>query len=400
MDNYKSSNMQRKSPYGEQPSKNDISKDKKVNLDKIRIIRSAKSWIEGSAVQQLERIAGLQGVTAVVGLPDLHPGKGFPIGAAFAARDWIYPFYVGNDIGCGISLWQLDLKHRKAKKEKLVKRLETFESQDISDQIAPLPEGGLTRNFLKDLGTIGGSNHFAELQVVEQVFNQTLFDELALDKERLMLVVHSGSRSLGESILRGYVDQHRDQGVTADSPEGQDYLDRHNAAIEFAEQNRMLIAQRVLMALGTSGSRVTDTCHNCIAEGMKGGQRVWIHRKGAARSDQGAVIIPGSRGTLSYLVMPIGDQKGNLWSIPHGAGRKFGRNDIKARLKGKISKDQLRQTRIGGQVICDDNELLFEEAPEGYKDIDRVVNDMIEAGIVEIIATLKPVVTYKKWTGR
>lgn len=366
-----------------------------MSHEKVRIIRSAKSWIEGTAIQQLERIASLQGVTAVVGLPDLHPGKGFPIGTAFAARDWIYPYYIGNDIGCGISLWQLDLRQRKAKKEKLVKKLESFEDQDISRHIRELSLKELNQPSLVDLGSIGGSNHFVELQAVEEVCHPAFFDRLNLDKDCLMMVVHSGSRTLGDSILRHYIEQHRDKGVPADSPGGRDYLSRHQDAVAFAAQNRRLIAQKAMLALGVSGNRVTDTCHNCLGEGTKDGRQVWIHRKGAARSDQGAVIVPGSRGTLSYLVMPTGDQAGNLWSIAHGAGRKFSRKDIKGRLKGKVPRDQLRQTRLGGMVICDDNDLLFEEAPEGYKDIDLVVKDMVAAGLVEVIASLKPVVTYK-----
>jgi release factor H-coupled RctB family protein len=363
----------------------------------IRIIRSEKSWIEGEAVQQLENLAKLSGVMRIIGFPDLHQGKGAPIGAAFLTEDWIYPFYAGNDIGCSLSLWQLDLLQRKVRKEKLAKKLERFEDQDITGLVADSFFNEINQAGKSSLGSIGSGNHFAELQVVEKVFNQQVFNDLNLDEEKVMLLIHSGSRYLGESILRAYVDKHRDAGVLAASGDGQDYLIRHDAALSFAAKNREMIAFKVMSCLDVSGKIITDICHNCITKVE--GTNTYIHRKGSARADQGVVMIAGTRGTLSYLVKPIGDQADSLWSIAHGAGRKYGRNQIKDRLKGKIQKDQLRQTRIGGFVICDDNDLLFEEAPEAYKDISTVIADLLQAGLIEVVATFKPIVTYKRWGG-
>ena len=363
----------------------------------IKIIKSDKSWIEGEAVRQLESVAKLEGVVKVVGFPDLHPGKGFPVGAAFASENMIYPFYVSNDIGCGISLWRLDLLQRKTKKDKVAKKLESFESQDISDIVGQFGINELNQAGASDLGNIGASNHFAELQVVEKVYDQVLFGSLNLKQENVILAVHSGSRYLGESILRRFVDKHKDSGVAASSEDGQDYLKRHNAAVDYAVFNRFLIATKVMLCLDVHGELITDVCHNLVTEAQLDGKTIYIHRKGAARSDQGVVMIAGTRGTLSYLVKPIGDQADNLWSIAHGAGRKYGRNAIKDRLKGKVQKDQLRQTRIGSLVICDDNELLYEEAPEGYKDIESVIEDLKSAGLIEVVASFKPLVTYKRW---
>jgi release factor H-coupled RctB family protein len=125
------------------------------------------------------------------------------------------------------------------------------------------------------------------------------------------------------------------------------------------------------------------------------GAACFLHRKGAAPSDQGAVIIPGSRGTCSYLVKPIGDQEANLWSVAHGAGRKWGRNECEGKLRGRYPAESLRRTRLGSYVICEDKELLYEEAPQAYKDIDSVISDMVGFGLVKVVATFAPILTYK-----
>jgi release factor H-coupled RctB family protein len=88
------------------------------NTQKIKIIASPKNWIEGEAVQQLENTAKLPGMVKIVGMPDLHPGKGHPIGAAFISKEFIYPYLVSNKIGCGMGLWQTDLKSHKLKLER------------------------------------------------------------------------------------------------------------------------------------------------------------------------------------------------------------------------------------------------------------------------------------------
>ena len=92
------------------------------------IIASESSWIEGEAIRQLETTAQLPGMERAAGLPDLHPGKGIPIGAAFLSKGIIYPHLVGNDIGCGMGLWQTDIEAAKFKLDKSVKKLTGFES--------------------------------------------------------------------------------------------------------------------------------------------------------------------------------------------------------------------------------------------------------------------------------
>jgi release factor H-coupled RctB family protein len=96
------------------------------------------------------------------------------------------------------------------------------------------------------------------------------------------------------------------------------------------------------------------------------------------------VVIPGSRGTLSYLVIATGDQDQNLATLAHGAGRKWKRYECRGRLEKKYSKESLLRTEFGGYVLCSDKHLLYEEAPQAYKDVDIVVQDLVDAGLVKI----------------
>ena len=135
---------------------------------KVRVIASQKTWIEGEAVQQLEGTARLPGMRAAIGMPDLHPGKGSPIGAAFLCEGRVYPHLVGNDIGCGMGLWATDLQRRKAKRDRWAERLGDLDGPWDGDTAAALAEVGTTE-FDASLGTIGGGNHFAELQSIDRV---------------------------------------------------------------------------------------------------------------------------------------------------------------------------------------------------------------------------------------
>ena len=121
----------------------------------------------------------------------------------------------------------------------------------------------------------------------------------------------------------------------------------------------------------------------------------WLHRKGAALSDAGPVVIPGSRGARSYLVLPVGDGEHCGFSLAHGAGRKWTRSDAKGRLKERFRPADLTRTDLGSTVICDDRDLLYEEAPQAYKDIDDVIGDLVHAEAARPVAVLSPLITYK-----
>jgi len=128
-----------------------------------------------------------------------------------------------------------------------------------------------------------------------------------------------------------------------------------------------------------------------------GGEDGWLHRKGATPADRGAVVIPGSRGDYSYLVQPLDSAAADetLHSLAHGAGRKWQRGDCKARLSSRYKPAQLQRTALGSRVICDDRALIWEEAPEAYKPVAAVVGALRDAGLLRLLARLKPVLTYK-----
>jgi len=367
-----------------------------LNTNNISLFASPASWIEGESLRQLERVASLPGMAKVAGFPDLHPGKGSPVGAAMLSKGQFYPYLVGSDAGCGMGLFATDLSVAKAKPEKWSQKLRGLEEPWDGDAVAWLEEREAPDSgYHKSLGTIGGGNHFAELLRPREVNDPEAFKTLGLDKEAFVLLVHSGSRGLGEALLRSHVDLFRDGSLAAGSPEAESYLEKHANAIAWAKANRELIAHRFLHQLGSGYQPVTSLVHNSVTPLTLDDAPCFLHRKGAAPSDLGPVVIPGSRGTASYLVLPCGAQEQNLWSLAHGAGRKWNRSECEGRLRERFSADSLRKTKLGSYVICEDKGLLYEEAPQAYKDIETIIADMVSFGLIRVIASFTPILTYK-----
>ena len=386
----------------------------------VRLFASAQSWIEGEAVRQLYATAKLEGMRFAVGFPDLHQGKGAPVGAAFVTEGLIYPHIIGGDIGCGMALFKTDLVRRDVKLDRWAKlqfNLEHPWDEDVGEYLA---EQELeSTEFDSALGTVGGGNHFAELQAVEKVLDAYEFKKLELGKQQLVVLAHSGSRGLGESILRAYVDEHSGQGIEAESFAGAEYLRAHDLAVRWAKANRDLIARRFVATLGAEPECLWDVCHNsitplncrsrrqealidsgvCASRGelslLTSAATTYIHRKGAVSADSDFVVIPGSCGSLSYLVKPIGDGASHAWSLAHGAGRKWPRSEARLRMRERFAAPELAQTALGGRVICEERGLLYEEAPEAYKNIEAVIDALVDTGLVSVIATFRPFLTYK-----
>lgn len=372
----------------------------------VRLFASNQSWIEGEAVRQLYATAKFDGMRQAVGFPDLHPGKGSPVGAAFVTEGVIYPHLIGGDIGCGMALFRTDLVRRDAKLDRWAKlpfNLEYSWDESVGEFLAARDLA--STEFDAALGTIGGGNHFAELQTVEKVFDATEFAKLDLAKQQLVLLVHSGSRGLGEVILRDHVDRFYATGVAVETFAAEEYLRGHDFAVRWAEANRELIAQRFAAQIGADVKRMWDGCHNSITPVAVGPARcadfggppqgAWLHRKGAVDATADFVVIPGSRGTLSYLVKPTGDGASHAWSLAHGAGRKWTRSEARQRMRERFSVAELAQTSLGSRVVCEERDLLYEEAPGAYKKIEDVIADLVDAGLVSVIATLRPLLTYK-----
>ena len=362
----------------------------------VRLFATARSWIEGEALRQLYATSRLEGMRLAAGFPDLHPGKGGPVGAAFVTEGLIYPYLIGGDIGCGMALFKTDLVRRDVKLDRWAQvpfDLEHLWTDEIAELLAK--EQLESTEFDDSLGTLGGGNHFTELQVVEEICNAGEFKKLGLGKQQLVVLVHSGSRGLGESALRNYVAEHQASGSDPESFAAATYLQGHDLAVRWAKVNRKLLAERFTQALGAEASLLWDGCHNSIASRELEGKTVWVHRKGAVVAEEGAVIIPGSRGSLSYLVKPLGDGANRAWSLAHGAGRKWARSEARLRMRERFGKEQLVQTALGSRVICGERDLLYEEAPAAYKNIEAVIQDLVEAGLISVIATFCPLLTYK-----
>jgi release factor H-coupled RctB family protein len=362
----------------------------------VRVIASPKSWIEGEAVRQLYATAKLTGVQAAVGFPDLHPGKGTPVGAAFVTEDVIYPHLIGGDIGCGMALFKTNLLRREVKLDRWAALRFNLEHPWVEDVGEFLAAHELdSTDFDSVLGTVGGGNHFAELQAVDKIIDAAEFKNVGIGKEQLVVLIHSGSRGLGETVLREHVDTHHGNGAPADSFAAQEYLRGHDFAVRWARANRALIARRFVEQFGAEAECVWDGCHNSLIAREAAGETAWVHRKGAVADDGVSIVIPGSRGALSYLVKPIGDGASHAWSLAHGAGRKWSRSETRLRMRERFGVMELVQTALGGRVICEERDLLYEEAPAAYKNIEAVVQDLVDAGLVSVIATLRPLLTYK-----
>ena len=357
----------------------------------IHAFYSTRSWIEGNATKQLEDVASLPGVKAVAGMPDLHPGKYGPVGCSVLA-DRIYPLLAGSDIGCGMGLFQLDLAVRKLRVDKAARRLRALDAPWEGNVAGALADAGLAPTpFDASLGTIGGGNHFCELQAIEEIAAPEAAAKAGLDPSQVCLLVHSGSRGLGFSILQRQLAAGT-AGLDPAGGPGRAYLGEHDIAVRWAALNRSAIAERASEAVGAAGRAIANLSHNLVEVTGRG----VLHRKGTAPADRGLVPVPGSRGTLSYLVEPLPAGPEALASLAHGAGRKFDRASMHGRIRaGKSDRARLARNPFGGMVVCEDRDLIVEEAPEAYKSVDRVIADLVDLGLARVVATFRPLLTFK-----
>lgn len=335
----------------------------------IKIIKNDKLWMEESAISQLQKLAVYEGVLDIVGLPDLHFGK-TPIGTTIKTKDIIYPFWIGNDIGCGMSLYDTSLQLKKCYIDKIVKKLENTK---------------ITGKY-----SIGGGNHFCELQMIDCVYNSSLMEKLSLNKNHLYVLVHSGSRQMGDDIYNQFAST---DGLRVNHENYKEYMNLHDQAVGFARENRNQIADIFMGMLGYKycNQLIIDCIHNYIE--IK--EDEYYHHKGSiSTQDNEYAVIAGSRGSHSYIVKCI-SQESTLYSISHGAGRKWPRHLCKGRLETKYKKDKLKVSQLGSRVITYDKAVLYEEASEAYKDIHHIIDVLLEYRVIELVARLKPLVTYK-----
>jgi len=262
------------------------------------------------------------------------------------------------------------------------------------------------------LGTMGAGNHFVEVEKVDEIFDEEEAKRLNLFKNQAVILIHTGSRGLGHQIATDYIRlmmrvmpkykitiPDRELACAPyNSEEGQRYFGAMSAGANFAWSNRQLITLEVRQAwkkiLGEKGGDleiVYDVAHNIA----KIENNLLIHRKGATRSFPGqTVIIPGSMGTCSYVLM--GDErslKEAFGSTCHGAGRRMSRTRARREVRGSELKAKLEAQGI----VIDAGSMsgLAEEAPQAYKDVDEVVEVVHKAGIARKVVRLKPVAVIK-----
>lgn len=360
----------------------------------VHTFYSDSAWIEGTAVDQLRQVAATPGVTSVAAMPDLHPGKYGPVGCAILSQR-IHPQFVGSDIGCGMSLFVLDAPARKFRLDKAADRLRILGEPWDGDARSRLQEAGIAdAGFEGALGTVGGGNHFCEVQAVGDVLEASSAQAAGLARDTLCLLVHSGSRGLGNAVLEEFL---REGLVSLDpaSAEAAAYRKSHDRAVRWASLNRQIIAERAARALRMESELLVDAPHNLLCDY----DGAILHRKGAAAADRspaGLVPVAGSRASLSYLVRWTGCPQA-MRTISHGAGRKYDRASARHRSgKAKSDLERLKRNPFGGYVICEDKALLAEEGPDAYKDCGKVIADLSAHQIVAPVATLKPLVTFKK----
>ena len=276
------------------------------------------------------------------------------------------------------------------------------------------------------IGTLGSGNHFLELQRVEAIYEADAAEAFGLRVGQLTVLIHSGSRGLGHQVCTDFV-KRMDAGLARygielpdrqlscaplDSAEGRDYLRAMAAAANFAWANRAALAHRVREAIDSvlghaiaAGTRqVYDVAHNVAKLEEHGGRTVCVHRKGATRAfppgdpeippEYAAagqpVFIPGSMGTSSFVLAGRpGAMERSFGTTCHGAGRRMSRTAVRKAVDGVALRRQLEARGI--VVRAPSARGLAEEAPQAYKDVDRVVEIVERAGLAARVARLRPI---------
>ncbi|MGW1889579.1 RtcB family protein [Streptomyces sp. NPDC002004] len=426
------------------------------------------------ALEQVEHVATLPGVVeASYAMPDVHWGYGFPIGGVAAtepaAGGVISPGGVGFDISCGVRLLAAGCR-RDALRPRLrrlmdvlsdriprgpgpggiwspgrgelgdllaggaryaVERghgvprdLDRCEDLGVLESAAPDEVGGrAVDRGLGQVGSLGGGNHFLEVQAVDTVYDADVARVMGLAEEQVCVMIHCGSRGLGHQICTDHVrtmdgvmsrygihvPDRQLACVPMDSPEGRSYLAAMAAAANYARANRQVLGDTVRRIFGQIADcpvdLVYDISHNLAkAETHRSGGRsrlLCVHRKGATRALPPGhpelppdlapvgqpVLIPGTMGTASYVLVGVPD--GGAWhSTCHGAGRLCSRHRAARDVDGRRLRDDLE---AGGIVVRGTSMRgLAEEAPQAYKDIDAVVTASEGAGLCRRVARLVP----------
>ncbi|MEN8212616.1 MAG: RtcB family protein [Thermodesulfobacteriota bacterium] len=390
--------------------------EKIISTEKLPI----KLWlddIEQGALQQAKNIANFPyALQHVAIMPDAHQGYGMPIGGVLAAKGVIIPNAVGVDIGCGMCAVRTNitkvtteqLKNVMTGIRKLIPLgMKRHKKPQDKNLMPDLPFGPIAKreygNALKQLGTLGGGNHFIEIQRDTQGF--------------LWLMIHSGSRNLGHTVATYYnrlaVKENKRKKISIPknwqlayfkmpSSHGREYLTDMQYCVEFAFSNRKLMMTKVMdiiseHLIGPSGAltssdfgKLINIAHNYAALEKHFNQKVYVHRKGATSAKKGELgIIPGSQGTHSYIVKGKGNKE-SFTSCSHGAGRVMSRSRARKILDLKKEKQKLDKL---GVIHAIRHARDLDEASSAYKNIDIVMEN--QQDLVEIENQLTPLAVVK-----
>ena len=368
--------------------------------------------LDGDALEQARHLANLPcAFHHVAIMADAHVGYGMPIGGVLATRDAVIPNGVGVDIGCGmravrtgLHALQIDVikKILAGLRKAIPVGFTHHKTAQPAKRMPPLPASDLPvveQEFARarcQLGTLGGGNHFIELQ-------QGCDD-------RLWLMVHSGSRNLGYKVAEHYnrlavqlaatstmeIPKAWQLAALASSePVGRQYLAEMAYCVDFARANRreMMAVVQDIVAQATGCDQFDaplDVAHNYVACEEHFSQSVWVHRKGATRARKGELgIIPGSQGSTSYIVRGLGNPESFL-SCSHGAGRVLGRKQAQRVLDLHKEIARLNARHVLHNLRCRAD---LEEAPGAYKDIAKVIDR--QRDLVEVVVELQPLAVVK-----
>ncbi|MBL8683421.1 MAG: RtcB family protein [Myxococcales bacterium] len=400
-----------------------------------KTVRIFANDLDAKALEQIERIAELPSIVGDLALmADAHAGSGVPIGTVFGTEGLVVPDVISGDIGCGMILMKTSLRASEitpAIASKILARvndtacklLHDRESTampaftDASEPVVALNAARASRQ----LGTLGGGNHFCELQK---------------DSEgNLWVMVHSGSRGLGQAVNGHYRAKAEElcarlgasypKGfafLPVDSDEGRGYLAEQAFCLRYAEANRELIRQACERAIGDvvgpyDVTFVVQTHHNFLSMECWDGRDVYVHRKGAVAAPKGAyVTIPGSMESKSFLCRGTGSALSHA-SVSHGAGRKKSRGAMlpKVHVKdenGEVLRDKGGYARVdkeaterakkqaadvmlremtdkGITLVTHDPAGVLDERGHGYKDVEAVIAAQHE--LLEVVTELVPI---------
>jgi len=388
-----------------------------INTEKVPIFMFCENAEEG-AIQQAKDVANHPAVFRHVAImPDTHQGYGMPIGGVCALENAISPNMVGVDIACGMLAFKTDLNVNDFTPEELQEflittmryvrknipmgfkhqpSLETYREQanHLLNGIRNLTDNANYADVISgQLGTLGGGNHFVEIQKDES--------------GNIWCMIHSGSRNIGKKTCDKYnkialelntkyhspIPNKHLAFLPADSEEGQAYINHMNFCMDFSYENRKIMMAeviRVWLMITVKDfivEKPINIHHNYASLEHHFGRDVWVHRKGATLAREKTVgIIPGSMGTSSYIVQGKGNEQ-SFCSCSHGAGRTMSRTKAKETLSldkfGEIMKDIV--------FHCDKEHL--DESPMAYKDIDQVMEQQKE--LITIKTKLTPLAVEK-----